>query len=99
MQDIKALFKIFNVIEDILGLSKAIRNLKFICCNRFSNKFVEKIMRKTHQCISQTIDCIMNKSSFPCFRKFFRKKIKEKIKDSPSKPERNGMCQNLAVTR
>lgn len=41
-RDIKAFFKIFNIIEDILVRAKAVRNLKFTYCNRSTNSSYNK---------------------------------------------------------
>lgn len=70
MGAIKALNTITNIIEDILVLASAIRNIKFVYRNRHANILADIIARKAHNCIAQNIH-LCNAQTVFIYQQFF----------------------------
>lgn len=46
----KAPTQIFNLVEDVKVLAKAVKKLKFVYCNRSVNRLADRITKQIHQC-------------------------------------------------
>lgn len=52
---VKAPSLVSNIVADIVVLTSAVRNIKFIYYNKYVNKLDETKAKKVHHCIAQTV--------------------------------------------
>lgn len=55
MGDIKVSSQITDIVKDIRVIDKAVRNMKYVYCNRSVNKSADGIIRIDNQLTSQTL--------------------------------------------